>query len=214
MEQKEQKRNALIIVDIQNDFCDGGSLAVPNANQILPIVNDIRDKFEDKFNLVIATQDYHPEDHISFNTIKYTDNQLPETGLDEITEKWRGVFNPHCVQETPGAKFHDELIIKKNEKIIQKGQNRFIESFSGFGNPDLEKLLKEHEINRVFVVGLAYDFCVGYTALDSKKAGYETYVIKDACREISQPTLTEMENRFSKEEVTIINSGELNEYLI
>lgn len=208
----EQKRNALIIVDIQNDFCDSGSLAVPNANQILPIVNDIRDKFEDKFNLVIATQDYHPKDHISFNTFKCTDDELPE--LDEITKQWRGAFNPHCVQDTEGAKFHEKLIIKNNERIIKKGENKFKESFSGFGNPDLEKLLKEHEIDRVFVLGLAYDFCVGYTALDSKKAGFETYVIKDACREISQPTLTEMENRFSKEGVTIINSGELNKYLI
>ncbi len=204
--------SALIIVDIQNDFCESGSLAVPNANQIIPIVNSIRDDFEENFSLVIATQDFHPEDHISFNNSPYLKDDIP--GLDEVTLKWKGAFPPHCVQGTPGANLHPDLKIIKNEVIIQKGQDKYKESFSGFGNPQLEQVLKEKNITKVFVVGLAYDFCVGSTALDSKKAGFDTYVIKDASRGISQPTLDDMENRFKNAGITIINSQELKNYLV
>jgi nicotinamidase/pyrazinamidase len=204
-------KNALIIVDVQNDFCDGGSLAVPKANEIIPIINLIREKYEDKFSLVLATRDYHPSDHISFNNSPYLSDDSLE--LDEITKKWKGAFNPHCIQGTPGADFHSELIIKGNEKVILKGFDKLKESFSGFGNPNLRELLEKNEIKQVFIVGLAYDFCVGYTALDSSEACFSTFVIKDASREISQATLLDIENRFSKSGVAIIKTDDLKELL-
>jgi nicotinamidase/pyrazinamidase len=204
-------KNAFIIVDLQKDFCEGGSLEVQKANEVIPIINQIRKDYEDKCTNVILTQDYHPEDHISFKDSPYLNDE--SLNLDELTQKWKGAFPRHCVQGTEGSEMHPLLNLTGDEIIIKKGEDKFVESFSGFGNPLLAELLDKNEINNVFVVGLAYDYCVGCTALDSSSKGYNTYVLKDASRAISEDTTCEMENRLIKSGVKIITSQELKKYI-
>ncbi len=204
-------KQALIIVDVQNDFCKDGSLEVPNANEIIPVINHIRANFDNKFNLIFLTKDFHPKDHISFNNCHFSNDQTLE--LDEMTQKWRGAFPPHCIQGTTGADFHEELKIKGNEQIIRKGENKLKEAFSGFSNPLLEETLRKEAVERVFVVGLAYEFCVAYTAVDSKIFGFETFVIADACRGITESSINSMNTKFCELGVNIIQSEELIKYI-
>jgi nicotinamidase/pyrazinamidase len=204
-------KNALIIVDVQNDFCNGGNLAVPEANSIIPLINKIRKQFENRFEKVILTQDYHPYDHISFKNSPYLNDE--SIALDDLTKQWKGAFPSHCVQLTEGANFHLDLIINEKDEIIKKGENKYVESFSGFGNPKMREILKNSLIENVFVVGLAYDFCVAHTALDSASNSFNTYVIKDATKEISEVTSKEMEQKFEKNNITVINTDELSNLL-
>ena len=171
--------DALIIVDVQNDFCPGGSLPVENGHDIIPLINEL----QKKFNFIVLTQDWHPVDHSSFSTNNpgkkiFTTKDMPY-GKQVI-------WPPHCVIGTKGAKFHKDLNINKANLIVRKGFRKEIDSYSAFFENDknthtgLEGALKNANIKRVFVVGLALDFCVQYTALDSSKLGFETYVIKQA----------------------------------
>ena len=176
---KTNSSNALIIVDVQNDFCPGGSLPVKNGNNVVPVIN----KLQEEFNFIVLTQDWHPKDHTSFSTNNpgqkvFTTKDLPY-GKQVI-------WPPHCVIGTSGADFHKDLNTNKANLIIRKGFRKEIDSYSGFFENDkithtgLDGALKNAGIKKVFVVGLALDFCVQYTALDSKRLGFETYVIKQA----------------------------------
>ena len=171
--------DALIIVDVQNDFCPGGSLAVKNGDKIINQINNIQ-KY---FNYIILTQDWHPEDHTSFSTTNpekkiFTTKKMPYG--DQV------IWPPHCVIGTRGAEFHKNLNTNKANFIIRKGFRKEIDSYSGFYENDrststgLDGILKNLKIERVFVVGLALDFCVQFTAIDSVNLGYETFVIEDA----------------------------------
>lgn len=171
--------DALIIVDLQNDFCPGGSLAVKNGDKIINQINNIQ-KY---FSYIILTQDWHPEDHTSFSTTNpekkiFTTKKMPYG--DQV------IWPPHCVIGTRGAEFHKNLNTNKANFIIRKGFRKEIDSYSGFYENDrrtstgLDGILKNLKIERVFVVGLALDFCVQFTAIDSVNLGYETFVIEDA----------------------------------
>lgn len=205
-------KNALIIVDIQNDFCQGGLFEIKNSNEVIPIVNEIRQQFTDKFSLVILTQDCHPEDHISFKNSPLV--HVQDVEFDELTLKWLGAFPKHCIKNTHGAQYHSDLIQQSSDLNIKKGENMYKEEFSGFSNPEMTIILKDNSINNVFIVGLAYDFCVGFTALDSVANGFTTYVVKDACRSIADETAVEMEENLIKSGVKIINQQHLKEILI
>ena len=172
-------KNALIIVDLQNDFCPGGSLAIKNGDKIINQINNIQ-KY---FSYIILTQDWHPEDHTSFSTTNpekkiFTTKKMPYG--DQV------IWPPHCVIGTRGAEFHKNLNTNKANFIIRKGFRKEIDSYSGFYENDrrtstgLDGILKNLKIERVFVVGLALDFCVQFTAIDSVNLGYETFVIEDA----------------------------------
>ncbi len=172
-------KDALIIVDVQNDFCPGGTLAVKNGDKIINQINNIQ-KY---FNYIILTQDWHPKDHTSFSTTNpekkiFTTKKMPYG--DQV------IWPPHCVIGTRGAEFHKNLNTNKANFIIRKGFRKEIDSYSGFYENDrststgLDGILKNLKIERVFVVGLALDFCVQFTAIDSVKLGYETFVIEDA----------------------------------
>ena len=172
-------KDALIVVDVQNDFCPGGSLAVKNGDKIINQINNIQ-KY---FNYIILTQDWHPEDHSSFSTTNpekkiFTTKKMPYG--DQV------IWPPHCVIGTRGAEFHKNLNTNKANFIIRKGFRKEIDSYSGFYENDkvtstgLDGILKNLKIERVFVVGLALDFCVQFTAIDSVNLGYETFVIEDA----------------------------------
>ena len=180
-------RTALIIVDVQKDFCQGGALAVPNGDNVVPQINDLRDAL--KPDLVVLTQDWHPADHVSF-----ADNHgaqlFSEMTLADGTKQI--MWPRHCVQWTDGAMFHANLRVEASDIIVQKGTKSGVDSYSGFGAEDktkdtteLDNILKARGIQRVVVVGLAYDYCVAYTAKDAVALGYETIVMCDGCADVA-----------------------------
>ncbi len=152
---------ALVIVDVQNDFCPGGALAVRDGHAVIKPLNRCAALFAHAGALVIATRDWHPADHCSFR----------EQG---------GPWPVHCVRDTPGAAFHPALRLPAGTLILSKAESPKVESYSFFGEPHLERPLAEHDIRRLFIGGLATDYCVKWTALDAVKRGLETFVFIDA----------------------------------
>ena len=179
IERKKDNEDALIIVDVQNDFCPGGSLPVKNGDKVVNVINEIQEKFQ----YIVLTQDWHPEDHSSFST---TNPNKEVFSTKKMSYGDQVIWPPHCIIGTSGAEFHKDLITDKASFIIRKGFRKNIDSYSGFYENDrststgLDGILKSLKIKRVFVVGLALDFCVHFTALDSAMLGYKTNVIKDA----------------------------------
>jgi nicotinamidase/pyrazinamidase len=181
---KNLSKAALIIVDVQNDFIPGGALAVREGDQLVPIINQI----QKEFHHVIATQDYHPADHGSFaaNHPGMNPGEFVELGgLKQI------LWPVHCVQGSFGAEFHSDLAQENWEAIFQKGKNPEVDSYSGFfdnarrGDTGLGEYLKSKGITQVYVCGLALDYCVKFTALDSQSLGFETYLLQDATRAVN-----------------------------
>lgn len=165
-------KKALIIVDVQNDFCTGGALEVPNANEIIPYINTLVNS--GCFSQIILTQDWHPAHHKSFAS-----NNNREIGdIVEINGLAQFMWPDHCVQETFGAAFHKDLDTDKITHIVQKGINPEVDSYSAFQDngrfmkTDLDGYLKQHDIRRIEIVGLALDYCVKYTCLDAIAQGY------------------------------------------
>ena len=172
---------ALIIVDMQNDFCPGGALAVDNGDTIVPGINTIAEKFK----IVVTTQDWHPQDHGSFAS-NHQDAQPFEIGT--LSGRSQVLWPDHCVQETQGAQFHPELNIKSQNFV--KGTNPEADSYSGFFDDDgasagLHEFLRNHNVSHVYICGLATDYCVKFTALDALKQGYSTTVIEDLCKGVN-----------------------------
>lgn len=176
-------KDALIVVDVQYDFCPNGALAVPNGDEIIPIINDLMPKFDH----IILTQDWHPADHVSFASNHANKNPFE---LIDLPYGQQVLWTDHCIQGTHGAKLHEDLDTTHAQMIIRKGYHRHIDSYSAFLEADrttptgLSGYLHIHDIQRVFVVGLATDFCVAWTAMDAVQFGFETFVIDDACRAI------------------------------
>lgn len=174
--------DALVVVDIQNDFCEGGTLAVPDAGSIIPVVKRLLDAFP----VVVFTQDFHTSDHASFAS---SHGRQPFETI-EMSYGTQVLWPDHCVMGTPGADFHPGLDVAKAQMIIRKGFHPRVDSYSGFVEADkttttgLAGYLGERGVGRLFVVGLATDFCVGWTARDGRAAGYEVVVLEDACRGI------------------------------
>ncbi len=174
---------ALIVIDLQNDFCPGGALAVPDGHSIVPLVNSLIARFDH----VILTQDWHPEGHLSFASSH--DGKSP-FGSTILHYGEQTLWPDHCVQETAGAEFHDELNWGKAELVIRKGFRKAIDSYSAFFENDrttptgLNGYLKERGLTDLTFVGLATDFCVGYSALDAARLGFRAIVRTDACRAI------------------------------
>jgi nicotinamidase/pyrazinamidase len=176
-------RDVLLIIDVQNDFCDGGALAVPRGQEVVPVINHIAGLFGHS----ILTQDWHPRNHLSFAS-----NHPGKSPFDTIeTPHGEQVLWPdHCVQGSSGAALHPHLHPDNAELILRKGSRSFIDSYSAFRENDrisrtgLTGYLRERGLGRIFIVGLAYDYCVRHSAIDSMQAGFETYVIEDACRGI------------------------------
>lgn len=175
---------ALIIVDIQNDFLPGGALAVPGGEEIIPLVN----RLQDKFDLVVATQDWHPAGHGSFASShpgKKTGEVIMLNGMEQI------LWPDHCVQGTHGAEFAGGLDVSRIAGIIRKGTDPGIDSYSGFfdngrkKDTGLHEFLKSNGVDTVYIAGLATDYCVKYTALDAAALGYGTFVIAGATRAVN-----------------------------
>lgn len=173
----------LIVVDVQNDFLPGGALAVPQGDEVVPVINRLAAHFDN----VVLTQDWHPRDHASFAS-SHPGKQAFEA-IDLPYGK-QVLWPDHCVQGTPGAAFHASLEITRAQLVIRKGFHRDIDSYSAFVEADrrtstgLAGYLNERNLRELYVCGLATDFCVAWTALDARAAGFEVSVIEDACRAI------------------------------
>lgn len=176
-------RDVLVVVDVQYDFLPGGSLAVSGGDEIVPLINTLAKKFTN----VVFTQDWHPADHISFAS-QHAGKAPFET--IELPYGTQVLWPDHCMWNTRGAELSADLDIPHGQLIIRKGYNRTIDSYSGFQEADRETLtglagyLGERDVDRLYVVGLATDFCVGWTAIDGAAAGFDVTVIEDATRAI------------------------------
>ncbi|HLT05948.1 MAG TPA: bifunctional nicotinamidase/pyrazinamidase [Cyclobacteriaceae bacterium] len=175
---------ALIIVDVQYDFLPGGALAVEGGDQIIPVINQLQEKFD----FIVATQDWHPANHGSFaanHQGKKPGDFVQLGNVDQV------LWPVHCVQGSAGAEFHQDLSQSKWKHIIRKGTNPYVDSYSGFFDNDrrentgLSKYLKEHGIEEIFVTGLATDYCVKYTVLDAIKEGFDATVVTDATKAVN-----------------------------
>jgi nicotinamidase/pyrazinamidase len=174
---------ALVIIDVQNDFCSGGALAVPNADSVIPVINRLMPSFRHVF----LTQDWHPEGHVSFASSH--PGHLP---FNRMTLPYgeQILWPDHCVEGTRGAQFHPGLEIPSGSTVVRKGTCKDMDSYSAFLENDhttpvgLDALLREANVRAIVLAGLATDFCVLYSALDARKLGYEVTVVETACRGI------------------------------
>ncbi len=205
-----RETKALILTDIQNDFLPGGALAVPEGDAVIPVAN----RLQSAFRLVLATQDWHPPDHLSFavnHPGKKEYEQIDLYGLEQT------LWPAHCVQGTSGAAFSVKLKQAKIAKIFQKGTDPTIDSYSGFFDNGHRKAtgmgdwLKAHGIEQIYLCGLATDYCVKFSALDAVRLGFRTFIIPDACRGInlhpedSEEAIAEMQ----RAGVTVVESASL-----
>lgn len=175
---------ALLVVDIQNDFLSGGALEVQEGDKIIPVVNRIISRF----NLIVATKDWHPSDHKSFasnHKEKQAGERIRLKGLDQI------LWPDHCVQNSLGAAFSEDLETGCFSKIVEKGTDPEIDSYSGFydnghlKDTGLADYLNRRNVKEVYIVGLTTDYCVKFTALDAVREGFDTFVIKDCTRAVN-----------------------------
>ena len=181
-------RSVLIVVDVQNDFCPGGALAVGDGDQVVPVINRLAARFEN----VVLTQDWHPAGHASFAS------SHPGRKPFEVIPLGYGpqvLWPDHCIQGSRGAEFHASLAIPHAQMIVRKGYRKGVDSYSGFLEADrttptgLAGYLAERGLTEAWIVGLATDFCVAWTALDARRFGLAASVIEDACRGIDAPTV-------------------------
>jgi nicotinamidase/pyrazinamidase len=199
--------DALLVIDVQNDFCPGGALAVPKGDEVVPLINRLGQRFEH----VILTQDWHPTGHISFASTHPGMQPFTTTEVDYGTQT---LWPDHCVRGTPGADFHPDLDVPHAELILRKGLRRDIDSYSAFLEDDhktptgLASYLRERGLKRLFLCGLAYDFCVRYSAIDGTAAGFECLVIEDATRAVDlHGSLQETTALFVASDIERINSS-------
>ncbi|OAT37540.1 bifunctional nicotinamidase/pyrazinamidase [Proteus myxofaciens] len=197
------KNSALLLIDIQNDFCTGGSLAVDKSDNVVQIANQMIGHFNQTHGVIIASQDWHPANHLSFAVNSNT--LIGEVGeLNGLPQVWWPV---HCVQDSNGADFHPSLNKHLIEHIIYKGQNRHIDSYSAFFDNDhkyqtgLHTLLQKLNIDHLYILGIATDYCVKFTVLDALDLGYQVSVITDGCQGVniqendSEEALAQMQNK-------------------
>lgn len=180
---KIDSSDVLIVTDVQNDFCPGGALAVADGDAVIPAIHRIAPHFQH----IVLTQDWHTPDHTSFASAHPGKKPFEQI---ELSYGPQTLWPDHCVQGTRGAEFHPDLKLTRAELILRKGFHREIDSYSAFFENDrktatgLAGYLRERGLKRIFFAGLAYDFCVGYSALDARQLEFEAIVMKDACRAI------------------------------
>lgn len=204
--------HALILVDIQNDFVPGGSLAVPDGHAIVPLANSL----QATFGLVVATQDWHPQNHKSFASNhqgKKPFDVIDLHGLEQV------LWPDHCVQGSGGAEFHPALDMRKVEAIFRKGMDAEIDSYSGFYDNGMRKstglsgYLRERKVRKVFVCGLAADYCVAYTVKDALRENFDTYLIADATRPIDAKGFERAVDEILSMGGNVVESSQLHRHL-
>ena len=207
---KPGPKDTLIVVDVQNDFCPGGRLAVQKGDEVVPLVNELAKRFEN----VVLTQDWHPPGHQSFAT------SHPGTKpFDSIKLAYgeQVLWPDHCLQGSDGAALHKDLAVPHAQLVVRKGWRKDVDSYSAFLEADrksrtgLEGYLDERGIKRVFVCGLATDFCVAWTALDALRLGFDSALVEDASRAIDmQGSLAAAWEKMNKAGVTRVQSGDFS----
>jgi nicotinamidase/pyrazinamidase len=201
--------DVLIVVDVQNDFCPGGALAVADGDVVITPIHRVAPRFQH----VILTQDWHPAHHSSFASSHPGKRQYEQI---ELSYGLQTLWPDHCVQSSEGAELHPALHLPQAELILRKGFNPEIDSYSAFFENDrttptgLAGYLAERALTRVFLAGLAYDYCVAYSALDARRLGLQAFVLRDACRAIDlNGTVASTDAEFAKSGVRIIESTAL-----
>jgi nicotinamidase/pyrazinamidase len=201
--------SALLVIDVQNCFLPGGSLAVKDGDQVVPVINRLAKGFSN----VVMTQDWHTPAHVSFASSHAGKKPFETTDLSYGKQV---LWPDHCVQGTDGASLSKDLSIPQAELIVRKGYHKDVDSYSAFTEADgktttgLAAWLKARKLQRLFIAGLATDFCVAWTALDARKAGFDAYVIEDACRGIdTQGSLAKAWADMAKAGVKRIQSGDI-----
>jgi nicotinamidase/pyrazinamidase len=202
-------RDVLVAVDVQNDFCPGGRLAVPRGDEVVPAINRLCERFRH----VVLTQDWHPPGHLSFAS-RHPGRKPFET--IEAPYGRQELWPDHCVQNTPGAEFRRDLVVPHAALIVRKGFHREIDSYSAFYENDhttptgLAGYLKERGLGRVFLAGLAFDFCVRFSAEDAHRCGFAVVVIEDACRGIDlDGSVAATQRRLAEIGATVIAASEI-----
>jgi nicotinamidase/pyrazinamidase len=201
--------DALLVIDLQNDFCPGGALAVAGGDEIIPTINSLAQKFAH----VLLTQDWHPPAHISFASAH--GGAQPYTTIDASYGS-QTLWPDHCVQNTPGAAFHPVLSIAHAELILRKGFRTGIDSYSAFLENDhitptgLAGYLRERGLTRLFLCGLAYDFCVRHSAIDGTALDFECFVLEDVTRAVNLPgSVRATDQAFEESGVQRIQSADI-----
>jgi nicotinamidase/pyrazinamidase len=202
--------DVLIVIDIQNDFCPGGALAVADGDAVIDPIHNLAVKFDH----IVLTQDWHTPEHSSFASAHAGRKPFEQI---EMSYGVQTLWPDHCVQGTRGAEFHPALKLTKAELILRKGFRRKIDSYSAFFENDrttatgLAGYLRERGLRRVFLAGLAYDFCVGYSALDARRLGFEAIVLKDACRAIDlDGSVKKIEAEFAQAGIVLLESSSVS----
>ena len=203
--------DVLIVTDVQNDFCPGGALAVPRGDEVVAPILCIAPRFRH----IVLTQDWHPAHHTSFAASH--PGKKPYESI-ELAYGAQTLWPRHCVQGSPGAEFHPALHLPQAELILRKGFRQQVDSYSAFFENDrttptgLAGYLHERGLPRVFLAGLAYDYCVGYSAIDARRLGFPAVVLRDACRAIDlEGSVAVMETQFAEAGVAVINTAELTD---
>ncbi len=201
---------ALLIVDVQNDFCPGGNLAVPNGDDVVPVINSLIEEFD----IIIQTQDWHPSDHSSFASNHDNKESYETIELDYGTQV---LWPDHCIQGSKGAEFHPGLNTNKTQVIIRKGFRKNIDSYSTFYENDqttgtgLTGYLRERDVKEIYTTGLATDFCVKWSVLDGIDEGFKMYLIQDAVRGIDlNGSLQEAMNEMKEKGAVFITSDQIH----
>ena len=202
-------QDVLLVIDVQNDFCPGGALAVADGDAVIEVIHRIAPRFEH----IVLTQDWHPAGHSSFASAHANHQPFAQIGLSYGRQT---LWPDHCVQGSSGAEFHPSLHLPQAELILRKGFRPHIDSYSAFFENDrvtptgLAGYLRERNLTRIFLAGLAYDFCVGYSALDARRLGLPAVVIRDACRAIDlNGSVAAIEAAFAEAGVMLLESVEL-----
>src|ERR1039458_9354157 len=200
-------QDLLLVIDVQNDFCPGGQLAVASGDAIIDPIHRVALRFQH----IVLTQDWHPAGHSSFASSHSGKQPYEQIKLSYGTQT---LWPDHCIQGSEGAEFHPALHLPQAELILRKGFRPHIDSYSAFVETDrvtptgLAGYLRERNLTRIFLAGLAYDFCVGYSALDARRLGLETIVIRDACRAIDlSGSVAAIETAFAQAGVALIESA-------
>lgn len=202
--------DVLVVVDVQNDFCPGGALAVPDGDAVIPMIHRIAPRFRH----IAVTQDWHPPGHCSFAS-SYAGKKPFE--VVQLAGGRQRLWPDHCVQGSPGAELHSNLRIDRAELILRKGFRKQMDSYSALFENDhvtptgLAGYCRERGLTRMFFAGLAYDFCVGFSAIDARTAGFEAVVIRDACRAIDvDGSVKQIEAEFERVGVSVAESVALS----
>lgn len=200
--------DALLVIDVQRDFTPGGALAVTGGDEIIPAINSL----SHRFHHVLATRDWHPSGHISFAS---THGLRPFLDTIEAPYGTQALWPDHCVQHTPGAELHLGLELAHLDLILNKGVSRSLDSYSAFLENDhttptgLAGYLRERGLHRLFLCGLATDYCVGHSAMDAAALGFEVIILTDLIRGIAADSIIAMQDRLTQSNIRLIPSTEL-----